>query len=447
MPTFLQFTALPFRSLADTMFLAGTTLSDQAADSFRIAGNGYVWSFGGRGLTYDAQGNVTGGLIDGWSLRQGSPDGTPGIMTASTNFHTMTPAILTQALAIFAGGDPAGAAALLTGTWEGEYLSYTTWVGGRFAGSMQGDGISMGGAPSTAWGEGGSDTITLSGNDDRGYGGGDADWLYGQTGNDLLFGGADDDHLYGGGDGDRLWGEIGNDVIDAGRGNDTLRGGEGDDTLWASHGDDRLTGDSGNDTLDAGAGHDVLDGGAGDDSLSGRSGDDRLIGATGDDSLAGQGGFDVLHGGLSEDRLDGGTEDDTVWGGTGNDRLSGGRGDDSVFGGADNDLLFGQTGADLLSGGGGDDRLDGGAGNDTLAGGGGGDTFVIARFAGDADTLTDFADGIDRIDLRAHGFADEAAALAAAAETGGDVILTLADGQVLTIRGTGIAALAGDLIL
>ena len=53
-----------------------------------------------------------------------------------------------------------------------------------------------------------------------------------------------------------------------------------------------------------------------------------------------------------------------------------------------------------VGGGEGDDWLSGGIGTDTLTGGAGADTFVY--FAGHgSDTITDFADGEDKIDLSA----------------------------------------------
>ena len=71
--------------------------------------------------------------------------------------------------------------------------------------------------------------------------------------------------------------------------------------------------------------------------------------------------------------------------------------------------MAGQGGRDVLFGGSGDDTLNGGAGNDWLVGGEGNDT--ITGDAGDGrDTITDFTDGEDMIDLSAFssisGFSD-----------------------------------------
>ena len=89
--------------------------------------------------------------------------------------------------------------------------------------------------------------------------------------------------------------------------------------------------------------------------------------------------------------------DDSLAGG-GNDRIFGGEGKDALDGNSGNDRLIGGEGRDTLDGGEGSDWLSGGTGTDTLAGGAGADTFVY--FAGHgSDTITDFTDGEDVIDL------------------------------------------------
>ena len=84
----------------------------------------------------------------------------------------------------------------------------------------------------------------------------------------------------------------------------------------------------------------------------------------------------------------------TVKGVDGNDRVT-------TLGG--NDTLIGGNGNDALSSGGGNDVLRGGAGADILTGGAGNDLFdfnAISESKGTArDTITDFAQGSDRIDL------------------------------------------------
>jgi uncharacterized protein YkwD len=89
--------------------------------------------------------------------------------------------------------------------------------------------------------------------------------------------------------------------------------------------------------------------------------------------------------------------------GTGNgfgNVLGGNAGDNRLAGLAGNDTLSGSGGDDILLGGGGNDRIAGGLGGDRLTGNAGSDVFVFAS-ASDitGDLITDFAPGVDRIDL------------------------------------------------
>ncbi|WP_068116639.1 calcium-binding protein [Tropicimonas marinistellae] len=127
-----------------------------------------------------------------------------------------------------------------------------------------------------------------------------------------------------------------------------------------------VAGEDGNDKIFGGAYDEEFSGGAGNDELRGRGGDDKLLGDDGEDKL---------------------------FGGTGNDNMSGGTGDD---------VLRGKDGDDALKGNAGADKLAGGRGNDTLSGGGGNDVFVIRPAAGN-DTITDFANNKDKIDITSFG--------------------------------------------
>ena len=147
-------------------------------------------------------------------------------------------------------------------------------------------------------------------------------------------------------------------------------------------------------------------------------------GADGYDLLIGQNRMDKMFGGGGGDILDGQGGDDELHGGAGMDLVLGGRGNDTLYGDAGNDTISGHSGDDILDGGAGDDTLDGGAGQDTLTGGLGDDVlwgdycnpgaadkdvFVYAPGHG-GDTIKDFQDGLDRIDLSAFtgisGFSD-----------------------------------------
>ena len=88
--------------------------------------------------------------------------------------------------------------------------------------------------------------------------------------------------------------------------------------------------------------------------------------------------------------IDGGN-DTRIVGMGGNDVIIAGEGVDRIEGGAGSDVLMAEEG---------DDIIDGGADDDTMWGGSGADTFVFQAGHG-TDTIKDFEDGEDRIDLTA----------------------------------------------
>ena len=235
----------------------------------------------------------------------------------------------------------------------------------------------------------------------------------------------------------------------------------------AARGTDTLSGDAGDDTLSGGGGADVLDGGTGTDTATyagsaagvqvdlaagtGSGGDaqgdtltgiENAEGGSGNDTLIGSGAANRLLGGAGNDTLSGAAGDDTLSGGTGGDLLAGGDGVDwaaydasstgvavsllagtasggeaagdtltgieNLRGSAFADTLTGDGGANALAGGAGNDLLRGGLGNDTLTGGAGNDLFRfdVADVPNgvQADVVTDFAIGQDRIDYRDWGY-------------------------------------------
>ena len=102
-------------------------------------------------------------------------------------------------------------------------------------------------------------------------------------------------------------------------------------------------------------------------------------------------GNDILYLGAGDDVINGLGGDDTLFGGAGADTLEGGIGQDTIEGGVD---------ADNLSGGDGADTLIGGQGADSLIGGAGADSFKLtADDLGTTDTVTDFENGTDLLDV------------------------------------------------
>ena len=126
------------------------------------------------------------------------------------------------------------------------------------------------------------------------------DVIQGLAGDDLIEGGDGDDRIDGGADDDEIDGGAGTDEIDGGDGDDrleagdtrvfdpalrfpnTLRGGAGDDLLFGGWGDDRLEGGPGRDIVDGSVGTDVLIGGPGDDVLLDGNGNTTYVYALGD---------------------------------------------------------------------------------------------------------------------------------------------------------------------
>jgi Ca2+-binding RTX toxin-like protein len=249
-----------------------------------------------------------------------------------------------------------------------------------------------------------------------------ADLLEGGNGNDKLYGGAGADQLLGGLGEDQLWGGLGNDDLSGGNQDDMLAGGRGNDTLSGNSGDDTLQGNEGDDRLYGGSGNDELDGGEGNDTLSGSTGDDVAQGGAGDDLIAGGDGMDSLQGGSGNDRLTGGPGNDTLTGGDGNDTLVGSGGKDMMSGGA---------GADLFRFAIGDSRPGGGV----------------------RDVITDFASGVDKLDLSSLGITNYGAQVSTQMIGSGLILYVDLDNDGVdfndfAVQLTGVSSLsAGDILI
>jgi len=144
--------------------------------------------------------------------------------------------------------------------------------------------------------------------------------------------------------------------------------------------------------------------------------------------------------------LNGNAGDDSLAGGNGSDTLNGGADKDELYGGAGSDMLFGDAGDDQLFGKAGTDILDGGSGDDMLTGGNLSDTFVFGT-GYDEDTIIDFQNNVDQIDLSDFSFSSSTAALETATQVGGDLVFNFGGGDVLTIENTTVGQVENDLII
>lgn len=323
---------------------------------------------------------------------------------------------------------------------------------------------------------------------------------------DILDGNASANRIEGGDGNDTINGRSGNDVIRGEGGNDILLGGTGNDIFNGGAGADRIEGGGGRDTasyVDAGGGvtvnlssgkgtrsdaqgdrlksievvngsdfRDILTGSNGANTLNGRDGNDVLKGLLGADVLIGGNGNDVLRGDEGADDLNGGngfdwayytTSDEAVrvnlaakkgkFGDAAGDTL---KNIEYVFGSVHNDVLIGDAGTnylvgnrgnDVISGGAGNDKLRGHKGEDVLTGGAGADKFEFRRSDG-TDTIRDFEDNIDSLDLRSMGFNSVQDVLALATQDGDDVVFDLpVSTDRLIVLDTTIAMFNNDILI
>jgi Ca2+-binding RTX toxin-like protein len=264
-----------------------------------------------------------------------------------------------------------------------------------------------------------------------------AEVVVGTNGNDNIYGTIGQDIIYAGAGNDAIIGGLGADNISGGTGTDTVyytdstsavtvslvagsanTGGtaQGDvlnliENIVGSNFNDSLTGDANANVIFGGSGDDIIKGGAGADTIDGEAGIDTAsyAGSTATVSI------DLLNvtisGGYAEgdtltniENLIGSDFADTLVGNNTANNISGGVGNDTLRGNDGNDVLAGGAGSDLVYGGLGNDNINGGSGVDYFSGGAGIDYFAFKALTDSnttygIDTITDFQDGTDKIDL------------------------------------------------
>jgi len=179
----------------------------------------------------------------------------------------------------------------------------------------------------------------------------------------------------------RIIGNDGNNEINGRAGNDTLFGMGGNDTFDFSTGG---TSTYGNDVIDGGSGVDTID-------FGGSNAQSAIVANLAAGTLSGGGAAGAGSATLTNIENAVGTQF--------GDSITGDAHDNFFYGWLGNDTLSGGAGNDQLNGVDGNDSIKGGAGNDTLIGGAGADFFVFDQPAGaaNADRITDFASGADRL--------------------------------------------------
>lgn len=191
----------------------------------------------------------------------------------------------------------------------------------------------------------------------------------------------------------------GPNIVNALGGNDTIHGAS---TVDGGAGNDYIRGTGATDVLNGGIGDDVILTNGGLDVVHGGAGNDRIYSGGGGQKILGDAGFDIVDYASSQARVEVNLALTTLQEGwtysyAYDDILSGIEG---VSGTGWGDTLIGDSGNNLLIGRGGADTLTGGAGADVFQykhpTSSGGDIGISTT---NRDIITDFANGVDKIDL------------------------------------------------
>jgi Ca2+-binding RTX toxin-like protein len=272
-----------------------------------------------------------------------------------------------------------------------------------------------------------------------------------------IYGTAIPDHIEGSSEADTIYGYADNDLIHSLAGADNIYAGDGDDLVFVKVAN--LTNYS---VLDGGAGSDTLNFGLPESSMGGNFLTEAAITIDLSGSSKGKAAnFENIVGSRYNDTITGDSSANILIGSAGNDTINGGEGNDIIYGEASsggtyanqkahlisdyslgsmdtNDVLNGGAGDDTIYGDLGQDTIDGGAGADTLTGGAGIDTFVIREGEGgssisDADRITDFTDGSDKIGMSGLNYSDLTIEQGTGSYSSHVVVKKTSSGEFLTI--------------
>lgn len=305
----------------------------------------------------------------------------------------------------------------------------------------------------TVYGTDGADLISTGGGNDR---------VFGLKGNDIIELGEGNDYVKAGGGAEEFHGGVGKDYLsyydstggvtinlttDAISGswaaNDTISGFEsfsgsniGGDRVTGTDGANTIKTYGGNDRVAAGKGTDVVELGAGNDYVRVGGGLESFDGVSGTDYIS---YFDST-GGITIDM-----EANTVSGSWAvNDTVT--NFESASGSGTGGDTMYGNTSANTLKGFGGNDSIYGRSGTDLLYGGANADIFHF-DLGDDIDTIKDFENNIDTIELDNFSFAPGEDAFDFASQVGSDVVFDFGGGDMLTVENITIGQLSNDLVL
>jgi Ca2+-binding RTX toxin-like protein len=303
------------------------------------------------------------------------------------------------------------------------------------------------------------------------------DVLVGDASNNTIWGFDGNDTMYGNAGADYLSGGAGDDFLLSGYGADTIDGGAGTDFLYYYYGTEGVTvnlaaglgsrGEAEGDTFSsienvAGTNFvDVLVGDASNNTIWSFDGDDVIYGNAGDDYLSSGAGNDTILSGTGADILDGGDGIDTAYYYYGTEGInvnlasgvgSAGEAAGDIYYGIENvagtnsaDVLIGNDTANTLWGFDGIDRITGAGGDDVMAGGDGADRFVFNTASFGSDTITDYVDGLDKLEISSF-LAHNMSEITVTQLNSNSVLLNFASGSVQLNSTLGIFVGSDDFI-
>lgn len=132
-------------------------------------------------------------------------------------------------------------------------------------------------------------------------------------------------------------------------------------------------------------------------------------------------------------RITGTNNSEIINGTAASEEILGLRGNDTISGGLGDDRIRGGKGNDIIDGGGGNDRLRGDGGDDLLTGGAGRDRFIF-NLQGGTDTVTDFTNGEDRMDMTNFGLTGFDALAGHIAQVAADTVITMDGGETIVLQ-------------